>query len=186
MKKTIALVYDALQWAFHTFAQHWLLFVKLIVLSGAITLAATLLTLGMAAFFVPFYMTLCFINIALKLYEGEPVQGVEDFFVGFKPFVKGFAAFFIYGVIVIAGLLLFVIPGIYIASRFYYIIYCIMDQQSGVIESFKCSKRLTASLPWHGFLLLCCATILGSVWFLLPVAALMNVYAYKQSKQTYI
>lgn len=186
MKKTIAIVYDALQWAFHTFTQHLLLFIKLIILSGAITLAATILTLGLAVLFVPFYMTLCFINIALKLYEGEPIESIEDFFVGFVPFIKGFAALVLYGIIVTIGLMLFIIPGIYIASRFYYIIYCIMDQQSGIIASFKYSKYLTSDLPWHGFLLLCCATLLGSVWFLLPVAALMNVYAYKRSKQIYV
>lgn len=186
MKKTVALVYDALQWAFHTFAQHWLLFVKLIVLSSAITLAATILTLGLAAFFVPFYMTLCFINVAFKLYDGQTVHAIEDFFIGIKPFIKSFIAISIYSVIVALGLVMLIVPGIYIASRFYYVIYCIMDDNTSIIESFRCSKRLTAALPWHGFLLLCCATILGGIWFLLPVAALMNVHAYRQSKQNYV
>lgn len=183
MKKSIAIVYDALQWAVHTFVDHWLLFIKLIIISSAITLAATVLTIGLAALVVPFYMTLCFINVALKLYDGQSIHGVEDFFIGFKPFAKGFIALFIYTVMVILGLILFIIPGIYIASRFYYIVYCIMDDNTGIIESFSCSKRLTAKFPWHGFLLLCCATILGGIWFLLPIAALMNVHAYRQCKQ---
>jgi hypothetical protein len=180
--KSILLVQDSLKWAFHKFADNLPIFLKLVLISTAITLLSTVLTLGLALIVVPFYVTLCFINIALMLYDGKKLDNIQQCTVGWKKFLKSFAALWVYSIAVLGGLILFVIPGIYIASRYYYVIYCIMSDDTGIIESFQCSNHLTEKMPWHGFLLLCCATILGSVWFLLPVAALMNVYAYKYCK----
>lgn len=209
--KSIALVQNSLKWAFHTFADNLPLFLQLILISTGITLLSTaltfgltliivpfyttpyfinsaliltVLTLGLAPLVVPFYITLCFINGALILYDGKKINTIQQCLVGWEKFIKAFAALWIYGIAVTGGLLLLVIPGIYIASRYYYVVYCIMGDDTGIIESFQCSNRLTEKLPWHGLLLLCCATILGGVWFLLPIAALMNVYAYKYCKST--
>lgn len=181
--KAITLVSDSLRWAFHQFADNLSLFIKLVLTFGLVTLVTCLLSFGLAMLIVPFYFTLCFIKVALMLYDGQKVHTIEECLVGWKPFAKGFVALCIYSFVVCAGLILFIVPGIYIASRYYYIIYCIMGDDAGIIESFQSSSKLTEQLPWHGFLLLCCATILGSIWFLLPVAALMNVYAYTYCKQ---
>lgn len=177
--KSMILVQNSLKWAFHTFADNLPLFLQLVLISTGIMLLSTALTLGLALLVVPFYTTLCFINSALILYDGKKIDNLQQCLVGWEKFIKAFAALWIYGIAVTGGLILFIAPGIYIASRYYYVIYCIMSDDTGIIESFQCSNRLTEKLPWHGFLLFCCATILGSIWFLLPVAALMNVYAYK-------
>lgn len=177
--KSLQLVQDSLKWAFHTFADNIALFFKMILIATSITLISSALSFGLALLVVPFYITLCFINIAFMLYDGKKIEDIKECIVGWKKFIKSFAALWVYSIAVAGGLILFIVPGIYIASRYYYVIYCIMSNDTGIIESFQCSNRLTEKLPWHGALLLCCATMLGSIWFLLPVAALMNVYAYK-------
>lgn len=180
--KSITLIQKSLKWAFHTFADNLQLFLKVTLFATGIIILSSLFTFGIALIIVPFYITLYFINTAFILYDGGKVVNIQQPLVGWEKFIKAFAALWVYSIAVMGGLILFIVPGIYIASRYYYVIYCIMSDNTGIIESFQCSNRLTEKLPWHGSLLLCCATILGSVWFLLPVAALMNVYAYKYCK----
>lgn len=185
--QTMNLISDALAWAFNMFFQHLKLFAKLFLLSGAITIITALCTLGIALLIVPFYLTMCHIKIALKLYDNQPINSIkEDFFVDVHTFLKGLGALYLYTLIVNAGFVLFVIPGIYLASRYYYIIYAIVADRKDIMQSFTYSEQLTAPLPWHGFLLLLCATLLGGSLIFLGVAALMNVYAYKQCQKMHL
>lgn len=201
MNKSVALVTDALKWAFKAFADNLGLYFKLLLVFTAISFISSIirifllfllphggepalgLTVAMAGlwlFTVPFYFTLCYVQAALHIYEGRTVTNIRECLVPWQQFVRGFIALFLYAILVLLGLICFIIPGLIIATYFYYIIYCIMSDNKGIIASFKCSLRLTKTLPWHALLLLLCATMLGATWFLIPVAALMNVYAYKQ------
>lgn len=202
MNTSVVFVAEALKWAFKAFADNlglyfrlMLVFTPVLIISKIISMFVPLLlhhvgenqaiglSLATSGFWlstIPFYFTLCCIQVALHIYEGRPVTNIRECLVSWRQFVKGFIALFLYAILVLLGLICFIIPGLIIATYFYYIIYCIMSDNKGIIASFKCSLRLTKTLPWHALLLLLCATILGATWFLIPVAALMNVYAYKQ------
>jgi hypothetical protein len=207
--ESVTLVIDALKWAFKAFADNIVLYLKLFVISSLITFATMLIVVALVILLVPqdillvpenvwplqlvgplwlsvvpFYFTLCYIHVALRMYEGQQITSVKQCFVGWRLFAKSFIALVLYSIVCMLGLICFIVPGVIAASLFYYVIYCVMSGDAGVIDSFKCSLRLTKTLPMHTLLLLACATVLGAFWLLLPVAALMNVYAYKQRQNT--
>lgn len=206
--ESVTLVIDALKWAFKTFADNLVLYMKLFVISNLIALVSIMLFFCIILFvtqgnivpssgimplqligalwlyLVPFYLTLCYINVALLLYEGQSVPNVRQFFIDWRLFAKSFVALFLYSLSFAIGMICFIIPGLIVASLFYYIIYCIMVDDTGIIDAFTCSLQLTKKQPLHSLMLVVFATMLGASWFLLPVAALMNVYAYKQRQNS--
>ncbi len=202
MNTSVALVVDALKWAFKAFADNLglyfrllLAFTPILVISKIISMFVLLLlhhvgenqvlglTVATSGFWlstIPFYFTLCCIQAALHIYEGRTVTNIRECLVSWRQFVACFIALCLYILLSLLGFICFIIPGFIVMAYFYYIIYCIMSDNKGIIEAFRCSLRLTKTLPGHALLLLLCATMLGATWFLVPVAALMNVYAYKQ------
>lgn len=203
--ESLMLVIDALKWAFKILADNLVLYVKLIAVSTLMMIINALVSFvvimmvmpevgqssyiipfgfGAWLYLVPFYFTLCYINVALRFYDGQSVTNLKQFFVNWRLFAKSFVALCLYSILFALGMACFIIPGLIIAALFYYIIYCIMADDMGVIKSFKCSLQLTKKQPLHTLLLLVCSTLLGAIWFSLPVAALMNVYAYKQRKKS--
>lgn len=55
--------------------------------------------------------------------------------------------------IVLAGFLLLIIPGIYFGLKFWFAPYIFVDKNTGIIESFKESAKLTKGVKWQLFLL---------------------------------
>ncbi|MEX0848770.1 MAG: hypothetical protein WD055_00915 [Candidatus Dependentiae bacterium] len=178
----LSIVTHAATWAFKEFFDHITVFIKLFFLTALLVLIVGITTLGLGLPFLFFYITLCYIKVSYLLYQQQPVT-LRQFFIDWKTFIKGLAALILYTILVNIGLILFIIPGLYLASRYYYIEYCIVLDKSSITESFHCSDHLTKHARWHGLLLLLCATILGATIIFLPVAALMNVHAYNARKK---
>jgi hypothetical protein len=181
MMPSYYIIIDALRWAFIMLGKNIELYIKLVLVSGLIVFIGTLFSLGILFFLVSFYITLCFVKTAFMLDEGEKVT-LNTFWVGVVPFIKCWIALILYGLMVTIGLIFFILPGLYLASRYYYIIYCMMGDNATILGSFSCSEKLTRGNCLHAFYLFILATLFGSTFMLIPVAALMNVYAYKQRK----
>ena len=96
-------------------------------------------------FFTIFFYTLFYLGFYQNIFQA--IDGEEPQFSAYvsqsKNFLKGAMASIIYGVIVIAGLALFVIPGIYLALRLQFFLISIAEGDRGVIESLKHSWRIT-------------------------------------------
>lgn len=52
-------------------------------------------------------------------------------------------ASFLYGLMVVGGFILLIVPGIYLAIRFSYFSYYLVDKDAGIIDSLKMSWKLT-------------------------------------------
>jgi uncharacterized membrane protein len=87
------------------------------------------------------------ITIALKFLDNQsPV--FEDLF-SFKPhFWRYLGASILTGLVVWAGMILLVIPGIYWAIKFQFYGYFVVDQKCDPIESMRRSSRLTQDVKW--------------------------------------
>ncbi|MDR0429668.1 MAG: hypothetical protein LBH58_04225 [Tannerellaceae bacterium] len=94
----------------------------------------------------------------------------------------------IYGILVLVGALLFVIPGIYIYLRLQFFVAFIVEEDAGIIESLKRSWEITdgQTLPLLVFLLT--AIIISLVGFIIlgvgvfvayPLIMLMQCYIYR-------
>ena len=78
---------------------------------------------------------------------------VSDIFSQYRLFFRFLFAHILYTLIVLAGLILFIIPGIYWGIRFQFYEYFIIDKNSRITESLKKSWVITKGSVWNLFLL---------------------------------
>lgn len=96
--------------------------------------------------------TMGVINIAIQFADGKE-PGFGDLFSCFGLFFKYFFGLIIYGLIVILGLILLIIPGIIWAIKYGYFMYLIVDKNLGPIQSIKRSGQITQGVKWDLFFL---------------------------------
>jgi len=99
---------------------------------------------------------------------------ITDLFSQYQLFFKYLFASILCGLIVILGLILLIIPGIYLAIRFQFYGYFIVDKRAGVIESLKRSWRITQGTVWNLFLfglLLTGINLLGVLFLIIGLFA---------------
>ena len=136
------------------------------------------------------------VKIYLKLSSSEGAS-FQDIFYGFRAETPLFRSYIIgsilYSLIVIAGLILFIVPGIIWAIKFSFFAYLIVDKGMGPVEALKKSAELTAGAKKDLFLLglLMILIQLGGILALVvgvlvaaPVNMLAYLYAYRRLGQT--
>lgn len=97
------------------------------------------------------FLSIGFIKIMLLLIENKDT-GVTDLVNNFRYFLSYFVASFLYGIAVLIGLFLLVLPGIYIAIRLQFYPYFIIEQGDNSFVSLKKSFEMTESLVLELFL----------------------------------
>lgn len=116
---------------------------------------------------VQLFLTLGFTKVMLLLVDDEFVE-VSDLFNNFRYFLSFFVAYFLYFISVALGLLLFIVPGIWIAIRFQFYPYFILDDTNSAIialqKSYQQTRGLTLELFLFGFIVLA-LNILGILFF---------------------
>lgn len=161
-----------------------------------------------------------FMKIALKTYDGEETD-FPDLFRSYDLSPRYFLCTVLYAILLLLSLIpgvivmslfisangdnnvsvlggiisaiFFIVPAAYIAIRYYFFGYFLIDQESGPIESLKQSAHLTKGAFWQIFqlfLLVLGVIIIGllalGVGLLLayPVALLTVTYAYRKLLET--
>lgn len=126
-------------------------------------------------------------TVALK-YASHQSVALKDFFGRYELFFKYTAATILYGLLVFAGFILFIIPGIFWAVKYKMYDYLIIEKNMGIIEAFRESGRITYGSKWKLFGFLCLTfaiNLLGilalGIGFLVtaPIVILANAYVYK-------
>ncbi|MBM3791956.1 MAG: hypothetical protein FJW35_16615, partial [Acidobacteria bacterium] len=93
-----------------------------------------------------------FVRITLNVYDGgEPEVG--SLFSEWRVWLRMFFGTILYALVVLAGLILLIIPGIYWAVKYIYVPYFIVDKDLGILESFSASGELTQGAKLELFLL---------------------------------
>lgn len=94
-------------------------------------------------------------NLMLKVVDGHKAD-VKDLYtypnIAMKV-VKNIVAGILVGLAVVGGLILLIIPGIYIAVRLMFFTYYIVDKDAGIVDSMKMSWNLTRGGVINLFLL---------------------------------
>jgi uncharacterized membrane protein len=127
-------------------------------------------------------------RISLDLYDtGETdLSKIGGLLSQFLPYLGGKI---IYGIMVLIGMVLLIIPGIIVSYMFLYVGYLIVDRQLGPIEALKESKVITDGSKWHLFLfsmVIALLNIIGAVCLgvglliTIPVTLMASVYVYRQ------
>ena len=92
------------------------------------------------------------IKIALEIHDRKKAQ-YSDLFSQSHLMINYGLASFLYGLIVVAGLILLIVPGIIWGIKFQYFSYFIVDKGLGPIEALKASSKITKGSIWNIFLL---------------------------------
>lgn len=95
--------------------------------------------------FIQLYLAVGFIKIMLLLIDDRHTE-VADLFNNFHLFLSYFIASVLYGLGVLIGLLLLVIPGIFLAIRLQFYPYFIIEQKDSALVSLKKSFNLSQNL----------------------------------------
>lgn len=112
---------------------------------------AVLLLLGII-YFVGRFLLSMLLNIgAFKIQLGV-MNGVKpafsDLFKSFGVYWKFIGATVLYGLVVLGGLILLIIPGIYFAIKYMFVPYLVVDKKMGIGEAFNKSKEITFGNKW--------------------------------------
>jgi len=136
---------------------------------------------------VSVFLMLGLTRIGLNIVSGKPF-GVGMMFSGGKWLLKGFAAYLVYMVMVSAGFILLIVPGVILLLRFGMYQNAIVDRNMGVIASLGYSWELTKGNGANLFVILLfailiilagCIAMLVGMLFAFPVMFLMWIVAYR-------
>jgi uncharacterized membrane protein len=128
------------------------------------------------------------IGISLKIHDKKKVQ-YKNLFDYFRLIIPYFLGSVIYGLIVIVGLVLLIIPGIIWSIKFRYYTYFMVDRKMGPIDALKASSRITRGNKWNLFffgLLLGILNLFGALALLvglfatIPISMLAEAYVFRK------
>jgi uncharacterized membrane protein len=141
----------------------------------------------MVLMIVQLFLSLGFTKVMLLLVQNKYVE-VIDMFNNFRPFLSYFVASFLYGLAVLIGLFLLILPGIFIAIRFQFYPYFILEEEDHAItalhKSYNYSHDLNLELFLFGVVVLALNIIgmsfLGiGILFTYPLTTMATAVIYK-------
>lgn len=193
---------DALKWGFKTFLHHILFFLGIILVTAllvtglyvSVILVVAIDVRGYAcstAFSVLMYLLgtlvamllkLGFIKIQLDLYD-KGTASLLTLISQTHILLTGWVIDMLLILLISLGLGLFIVPGIYLYCRFFFIDYVLVDEACGIAEAFEKSSRLTEGARWTilGFALL--SWCINLIPFMMIGTSLAKVYAYRKQLQ---
>ncbi len=113
------------------------------------------------------------IRIALKFCDNEHGK-FRDLFSCFPLFFKYLFSSIVYGLIVLGGVILLVIPGIVWAIKFQFFSYFIVDEGLGPIEALERSRTITTGVKWDLFVF---GLLVGAINLLGALCLLIGLFA---------
>ena len=115
-----------------------------------------------------------YIHSFLRMSKGERVD-IGDFFkYGFNKFGKLLLAGILYPIGVMLGFMFFIIPGIYLMMRWFFVVPLIMDKDLRVSEAFDYSGKISNGIFWDIFSIFILNTIVKGIGGLIIVGSLFT------------
>lgn len=151
----------------------------------------TEVVVGLVAAAINMLLMMGFMRICLRLYDGQPAM-VSELFSTYPLLFRYVVASLLYGVMVILGLLLLIVPGIIIGIRFQFYTPLIVDRGLGPVEALQQSLQVTKGVVWELFLfgvVTIGLNMLGALFFLIgllltfPVTILAAIFVYRHLLQ---
>ncbi|MCL5432716.1 MAG: DUF975 family protein [Patescibacteria group bacterium] len=128
------------------------------------------------------------IKIYLRFIDSQEAK-YSDLFSYYRLFFKYLAGSILSGLIVFAGFILLIVPGIIWAIKYQFVAYLIVDKNMGPIEALKNSGKITKGVKWNLFLfglLLGLINIAGmlalgiGLFLTIPTTMLATAYVYRK------
>jgi uncharacterized membrane protein len=164
MSDSIFEPFDPIRYAWNTLKSSWQFFAVLMFIVAALyfipsviqmmflsktvsppeAFSLEMISILLAIIYVIVYQVaeLGLLSIALEFRDGKSHE-IEDLFKNYRLFPNFFAATIIYGFLVAIGFVFFIVPGIYLALKYQFYSYLIVDRGLGPIEALRESARMT-------------------------------------------
>lgn len=98
--------------------------------------------ISLGLFVLTLFLEIGFIKIVLKIVDGHKAE-IKELWAYPQYLLRMVGATIVYFLIVVAGLILLIIPGIYLALRLQFYSYYIVDKNAGAIDSLRMSWKAT-------------------------------------------
>ncbi|CAN5152209.1 hypothetical protein BH09DEP1_BH09DEP1_1050 [soil metagenome] len=189
-------------WYFLKLFLKWIAFslivlLPIVALIGLISIYGTIASasVGNLAFIVLSFSFLLAYLLALVYIWCAPTKLLLHFYdnnstkVAFGDFFRLFSVaklfrligvFVLYATIVSFGMILFIIPGIYLAVKLQFALYYMIDKNISVREAFKRSYAATTGNFWRILAVDVIAAVLMQLIITIPISYLLGVYMYRK------
>lgn len=116
-----------------------------------------------------------FYFVAFQIARNRP-RNFSDFFNGFKKFIPLFLTSLVSGILIILGLIVFILPGIYLAVAYAFAQMFVIDKNMGFWSAMETSRKLITKRWWSflGFSLVLGVLIIFG-FLLLGIGALVTI-----------
>lgn len=111
------------------------------------------------------------IKISLKFCDGQKPK-IDDIFSCAHLFFKYLIASIFYNLIIFAGFILLIIPGIIWSLKYWFYDYFIVDKELGPMQSLKASAMITKGARWQFFVFTCLLVLINLAGLLCFVVGL--------------
>lgn len=190
----------AINYAWEAFKDNWIFLVVAFILAGFIqgipnsltgalkeNLIGLQIILNLVGMVLALFVSMAFIRISLKLVDQERPDW-PDLWLSYPKFWYYLAGQILYGLIVLGGLILLIVPGIIWAIKYQFTGYLILDQDMDPVEAIKRSGEMTKGVKGElflfgltlfglnllGFLACCVGTLVTA-----PMSAIATAYVYR-------
>lgn len=192
---------EAIRFGWHTMKSNLKFFILLLLLAGLIYYGPSIIAelveedaivlsviIRIGSTVVGMVIQMGLIRIAIKFCDNEKGE-YADLFSCFPLFFKYLLGSILYGLIVLAGTILLIIPGIIWGIKYQFFSYFIVDQGAGPIEALKRSSAITKGAKWNLFLfalLLMAINLLGMLCLIIglfaaiPTAMVATGFVYRK------
>jgi uncharacterized membrane protein len=128
------------------------------------------------------------IRFALTVYDGRPFE-LRELVPDGRTFLNYLAVSILYGLMVTVGLLLLIVPGVYLAVRYAFAGFLVADRRTEVLDSFHESSELTRGVRGRLFLLMLVLFLLNlagallfgvGLLFTVPLSAFAMTLVYRR------
>jgi len=108
--------------------------------------------LAIISFVIGVFVYMAFTRIGLRFTAGETAD-YADLYLSYPLFWKFLGGYILYGLIVLGGLILLIVPGIYWGIKYHFFAFFIIDEELGPVEALKRSGEITYGSKWELLLL---------------------------------
>lgn len=146
------------------------------------------LAFSLASWILSIIISMGVLKIYLKVVDGQPFK-LEDILSTAHLWLKYLIGSLLYGIIIMIGLLLLVVPGIIFAIKYQYLIYLVVDEELGPLEALGKSGRITSGNKFNLFvwgLVMVLVNVVGALAFFvglfvtIPLTSVASAYIYRK------
>ncbi len=192
---------EAIRFGWNVMKKNFWFFAGVLIVTGLITWISSIISelikkefailsiiIGIAGWVLMIVVQLGLIKIALNLHDNKE-RKFSDLFSCFHLFFKYIFSSILYGLIVLGGFILLIVPGIIWSIKFQFFGYFIVDKGVGPMEALKRSSAITQGAKWNLFLfglLLGLINLLGvlcliiGLFAVIPTAMVAQAFVYRK------